>query len=209
MKGNSVRSPNSGVVNGGAASARQRRLRRGCVLAAALIAAALGLSACGGSSGGSSNARGSTNSQSLAFSRCMRSHGVPNFPDPNSSGTIPKMTSQQLGVSDSQLQAAGRACAYLLQPTQAQAQQVMSGMLDFARCMRSHGVPNWPDPTTDGNGQPVFDIPGIDPNSPQVSTADDECTHLLVQSTTGPTTIELCDGVGEDGRCHGYGNPNS
>src|SRR5260370_39112731 len=139
----------------------------------------------------------------------MRSHGVPNCPDPDSSGTIPKVTPEQLGVSTSQFQTAQSACAHLLQPTQAQEQHVMSGMLAFARCMRTHGVPNWPDPTTDRNG-PVFDIPGIDPLSPQVSAAADACTHLLVQSTNGhPTTIELCDGVGEDGRCHGYGNPNS
>ncbi len=209
MKDNSVQSPNGDVVTGRAASTRQQTLRRRSVLAAGIIAAALGLAACGGSSGGSSNAGGSTNSQLLAFSNCIRSHGVPNFPDPDSSGAIPKMTPQQLGVSTSQFQAAQSACAYLLQPTQAQVQQVMSGMLAFARCMRSHGVPNWPDPTTGSNGQPLFDIPGIDPNSPQVSTAANECTQLLVQSTTGPTTIELCNGVGEDGRCHGYGNPNS
>lgn len=210
MDDTSVEAPKGDVVAGRAASPRQRTLRRGSVLAAAIIAAVLGLAACGGSSGSSSNARGSTNSQLVAYSSCMRSNGVPNFPDPNSSGTIPKMTPEQLGVSTSQFQSADSACAYLLQPTQAQEQQVMSGMLDFARCMRSHGVPNWPDPTTDSNGQPVFDIPGIDPLSPQVSTATDECMHLLVQSTNGhPTTIELCDGVGEGGRCHGYGNPNS
>jgi hypothetical protein len=210
MKDNSVGPPNNEVVTNCAASTGQQTLRRGSVLAAAALAALLGLAACGGSSGASSNAGASASSQLLAFSSCMRSHGVPNFPDPNSSGTIPKMTPEQLGVSTSQLQAAQNACAYLLQPTRAQEQQVMSGMLDFARCMRSHGVPNWPDPTTDSTGEPFFDIPGIDPLSPQVSDAADECMHLLVQSTNGhPTTIELCDGVGFDGRCHGYGNPNS
>ena len=94
-----------------------------------------------------------------------------------------------------------------LTPDQAQVPQIMTGLLNFARCMRSHGIPNWPDPTTDRNGQPVFDIPGINPDSPRVSNTADECTHLLVQSTTGPTTIQLCNGIGEDGGCGGYGDP--
>ena len=63
--------------------------------AAAVIAtAALAFlaAACGGSGsstghGGSANAAGSTTSASyVAYSACMRSHGVPNYPDPDSSG---------------------------------------------------------------------------------------------------------------------------
>ena len=64
--------------------------------AAVMLAAA----ACGGSpsstgSGGTSDAGAppntqSVNSQPLAFSHCMRANGVPNFPDPNSSGEWPK-----------------------------------------------------------------------------------------------------------------------
>ena len=33
-----------------------------------------------------------------------------------------------------------------------------SGALAYARCMRSHGVANFPDPTTDPQGQPFFDV---------------------------------------------------
>jgi len=147
------------------------------------------------------------NSKTVAFSHCMRSHGVPTFPDPTRRGGVPKVTPQQVGVSNSQFQVAQRACAHLLQPAQAQVPQIMTGMVNFARCMRSHGVPNWPDPSTDGNGQPVFNIPGINPDSPRISNTADACTHLLVQSTAGPTTIQLCNGIGEDGGCHGYGEP--
>jgi len=139
----------------------------------------------------------------------MRSHGVPDFPDPTSRGGVPKVTPQQVGVSNSRFQVAQRACAQLLQPTQAQVPQIMTGMLNFARCMRSHGVPNWPDPSTDRNGQPVFNISGINPDSPLVSNTANECTHLLVQTTAGPTTIQLCNGIGEDGGCAGYGEPQN
>ena len=177
-----------------------------------LLAAACGGGSSSTGSGGSSNAGGpvssqAANSKTVAFSHCMRSHGVPAFPDPTRTGGVPKVTPQQVGVGNSQFQVAQRACAHLLQPAQVQVPQIMTGMVNFARCMRSHGVPNWPDPSTDSNGQPVFSIPGINPDSPRISNTADACTHLLVQSTTGPTTIQLCNGIGEDGGCHGYGEP--
>jgi hypothetical protein len=193
MEDSSVTAPNSDVVAGRAASRRRRARRRGRLLAAAITAAVLGLAACGGGSGGSSNAGGSTSSQStysqlVAFSRCVRSHGVLNYPYPNSSGKLPDVTSQQLGVSNSQYQAATQACGHLLPnggngPTQADLQQQWDDMANFARCMRSHGVPDWPDPTgrPARPGRPFFNLQplGIDPNSPQISTKIHECLPLL------------------------------
>jgi len=174
--------------------------------AAAIAVLVLLTAACGG---GPPHPGGPASSPAVAFSQCMRSHGVPDFPDPARGGGVPKVTQQQAGVSDARLQAAQRACAQLLQPPVAQVPHIMAGLLNFARCMRAHGIPNWPDPTTDRSGQPVFEIPGIDPDSPRVSSTADGCTHLLVQSTTGPTTIQLCDGIGEDGGCGGYGDPGA
>ena len=64
--------------------------------------------------GGSTNAGASANSPSaVAYSQCMRSNGVPNYPDPPSNGQVPKASAQQLGVSSSQLQAAQTACQHL------------------------------------------------------------------------------------------------
>ena len=37
-------------------------------------------------------------------------------------------------------------------------QQMMTGDLRLARCMRSHGVPNFPDPASGGSGGPFFPI---------------------------------------------------
>ena len=49
--------------------------------------------------------------------------------------------------------------------------------------MRSHGVPNWPDPSIDSQGRPVFAISiskhGFDPYSPQVWAKGNECSHLM------------------------------
>jgi hypothetical protein len=119
----------------------------------------------------------------------MRSHSVSNFPDPNSSGGIPKETPYQLGVSSFQLQAAQRACVHLFpngpgsRPTRAALQQSWSDMRTFARCMRSHGVANWPDPTPypPHPGRPTFNVQavGIDPKSPQIGTKIHECEPLL------------------------------
>ena len=47
----------------------------------------------------------------LKVSACMRSHGVPNFPDPNSQGDL--LIKGQLGVSGDQMSAAMKACQSL------------------------------------------------------------------------------------------------
>jgi hypothetical protein len=182
--------------------------------AAAIIAAAglaLLTAACGGSpsataSGGSSNAGGSARSQSaVAFSGCMRSHGVPNFPDPSSSGGVPKETAQQLGVSSSRLQAALNACQHLLPNTgniddnPAALHQWWSQMLHFARCMHSHGVPNWPDPSAypPDPQRPTFNLhaagigfhPGAQPgnivNSLQIEAKVRHCESVVHLDVSG------------------------
>jgi hypothetical protein len=170
----------------------------------ATTALALSAAACSGSpsstgSGGSPNAGGSANSSSaVAYSHCMRSHGVPNYPDPNSGNTmsdgLPKVSSQLLGVSSSQFQAAQTSCRHLLpnggQAIQSASQQLLSDGLKFARCMRSDGVPNWPDPTRStptavALGAPSYmfqmdGLQGLDGRSfpPQVRTVMHECLHL-------------------------------
>ena len=83
----------------------------------------------------------------------MRSNGVPNWPDPDSSGVFDKskLSLQQLGVGGSRLQAAQAACSHLLPnggrgPNAAQLQQMKAQGLEFARCMRSHGPTELPRP---------------------------------------------------------------
>ena len=176
---------------------RPRRARPPAARTAAAIIATVGLAllaaACGSSpsstgSGGSSNAGRSANSASaVAYTRCVRSHGVPSFPDYYSNGEVPKETAQQLGVSDSVLRTATYACASLNPHnqiySQAQQQAQLSNGLKFARCMRSHGVPNWPDPTIADSGYAEFTISvsrsGIDPHSAQIRSKGLECLHVL------------------------------
>ncbi len=175
--------------------------------AAAIIAAAtlaLLAAACSGGSPSSTGSGGSptagdpaSSPSAVGFSSCMRSHGVPAYPDPGSSGTLPKPDAQAFGVSTARFNAAQRACQHLLPTTggsltasslqqcylagacpQALVQQAVNDGLEFARCMRSRGVPAWPDPTIDSQGRPVFNIRVPRPAPPQVSAAISECERL-------------------------------
>jgi hypothetical protein len=171
---------------------------RAAAVITVMAAAALLAAACSGSpsstgsgsspnagSGGSPSAGGSATSQLLAYSRCMRSHGVPNFPDPDSNGQIPKeaVGSAAHSVSTSQFQAAGNACANLAPyglggqaPITAQEQQYY---LRAAACMRSHGFTNLPDPVFSGGGV-HFPIPSnIDSNSTRFTQARQICSQLI------------------------------
>jgi len=148
-------------------------------LAACLLAAGCGGGTPPAGAGGSPRPHGSSSSASaVAYAACVRSHGVPNYPDPDSNGNLAKAGAQQFGVSSSQFQAAQRACADLLPDTggsfaqqfqqcvqggvcpQALVQQALTLMRSFAQCLRAHGVPNWPDPTIGSGGAPFFNASG-------------------------------------------------
>ena len=81
---------------------------------AVVAAVAVLATACGGSSAPSS-ASSTTFAQELALARCMRSHGVPSFPDPpaNGQGTAPPK-SAGINPNSPQFLAAARTCQHLL-----------------------------------------------------------------------------------------------
>ena len=114
----------------------------------------------------------------LAFSRCMRSHGVSSFPDPDSQGNLPPLTQQELGVSKQTSLAAQQACKSLLSRggstgTPQQRQQKLAFGLKVAQCLRHHGYPSFPDPSGSSQALP----PGIDPSSSQFQTAETACEN--------------------------------
>lgn len=171
---------------------------RTLVLTASLIlmAAACGAREAGPATSSPPTARPTGASSAIQFSHCMRSHGIFDFPDPGSNGALPKVTLQGLGVSSSRLQAAQTACQDLL-PAGAddmfppgEVQQLLPGMLSFSRCMRSHGVPDWPDPTVDSTGRPLFRLSaaGISrqqAHSPQIERTEARCQGLLPAALGG------------------------
>jgi hypothetical protein len=156
-----------------------------------LLAAACSDSAAPTDPGSSAKAGGAASTQlGISYASCVRSHGVPKYPDPARGNELadglPKVSLPQLQVSQAQYQAAQNACAHLLpnggQMTQPQSQQDLTAMRRYAQCMRSHGAPTWPDPTYDpaaGWGFNLVGVRGFDPNSAQIDSKMDTCSHGL------------------------------
>jgi hypothetical protein len=149
--------------------------------ALAPLAAACGASPTSTRSAGSPNPGTSPNYQALAFARCMRSDGLSNWPDPESNGAFDKtkLTPQQLGASTSHIQAVGKACQHLFPAfasgmTPAQFAQMKAQALRFSRCIRAHGVPNYPDPGSDGREPDPASI-GINDSTPTFQAALKAC----------------------------------
>src|ERR1700749_3428393 len=188
-------------------AARWRRTAPAIIAATALAL----LAACGGSSsssgaGGTLNAGQAPSSPSaVAYSHCMRSHGVPNYPDPGGDGALPKGDAQQFGVSSSQLQTAESDCQHLYPANdgaiqqcentgdcpQAVVQQALDVMREYAQCIRSHGVADFPDPTLDSEGRPLFRVSaaGIShqyTHSAQFAVKDAECERTVGGSAGVP-----------------------
>jgi hypothetical protein len=187
--------PTMRMCDGARAPSPSGKLRAGMVAFVIAASGALLLAGCGGSStstttttGGGSTAGAyavSTGGDSGApsppagvaadavkFARCIRSHGVSDFPDPSSSGqlTIPPDDRNTPAFESAQ-----KACRSLM-PGGAGGSQQKSDMsraqeLQLAQCMRSHGVPNFPDPNPSGG----LSLNGINPNSPAVKAALQKC----------------------------------
>ena len=167
-----------------------RRARVAAVITL-MAAAALLTAACSGSpsstgSGGSLTAGGSANSSSaVAYSRCVRAHGVPNFPDPDSNGQIPKeaVVPALREVGDSRAKAATNACTNLNPAGQESPTLTAREQQDYLRaaaCMRSHGITNFPDPTFPGGHVNLPQISSsIDTSSTQFTQARQTCEKLI------------------------------
>jgi hypothetical protein len=114
----------------------------------------------------------------------MRSHGVSDFPDPmvgsNGLPTWGPIITQSPAEQAAQ-RAAQPVCKkdlpnHLLQ-TPAEKATANAAALKYATCMRSHGVPNFPDP----NGKGVIQVnssTGIDESSPAFQKAEAACKSL-------------------------------
>ena len=140
--------------------------------------------------------------------RVLPLHALPRraeLPGPQQQRSVPKVSPQQLGVSSTVFLAAQNHCRYLLPnggsgPSQTQVQQIMSGMLKFAQCMRSHGVSNWPDPVIDAGGNPEFYLDGkINQNSPQIKSKIHECVHWIPSEAISPGNPIACPGANPGG----------
>jgi hypothetical protein len=143
---------------------------------------------CGG--GSSPTAARKTQTGVLAYSHCMHSHGVPNFPDPDSSGAIPKDKIIPL-ANGTQFQRAETACLHVMPASGLGPEQAavptrtrLADALAFARCMRARGLSSFPDPTAQGQLTPeMVTAAGVDLHQPGFLHAGLACvrvTHGLI-----------------------------
>jgi hypothetical protein len=184
---------------------RASRRRRASGAAAGLIATALVVAACGGGSGGpgvagagsptstagTSGSSGSKKRSALAYSRCMRSHGVHDFPDPGPKGDIAVSggPGSDLAPDSPVFRRADQACKSLMPPppgTPAQQRKNFAQALKFAKCMRSHGVQDFTDPAPPGSGPQTQSqkgsggkSTGASPDSSQFKAAMQACKDLM------------------------------
>ena len=146
---------------------------------AALAAVALLAAACGGGSASTAGSVGSGQGRlaaALKFAHCMRSHGAPAYPDPNSSGIF--MVNPSTSARYNAPLSARTACAHLLpgkgQPASQAVQAAQQRQeLKFVACMHRHGFPQLPD-GWDGQVGKLISA-GIDPHSPRLSAAFTTC----------------------------------
>src|SRR5579862_3451869 len=176
--------------------------------------ASLGPSAATTTTGAASTGATSKASGAFAFSRCMRSHGVPNFPDPSAGGGIQITAGSGIDPGSSQFQSAQRSCQDLLPapkaPSPAQIASIKSQLLKYAACMRTHGVPSFPDPQISTNGRGVAvriqaGGGGVDPNSPVFQQAQQTCRKDLPGGGKGPVIKGSGPATGGKGSGGGFG----
>jgi hypothetical protein len=170
----------------GRATVLQRTLGFAAVVGLSLLA-----SACGGSSAAKVAQVATTGSAPgsrpgpLAFAACMRSHGVPNFPDSDTDGRI---HAAGIDKSSPAFRAARRSCRALEPGGQLGEQastQLQRQLLAFAACMRAHGAHTFPDPTITHDGHITLGTQRIDPHSPIFIAAASACRGKLSGSDAG------------------------
>lgn len=156
--------------------------------APAAAAAMLALAACGSGAGPVASAQTGSGPGpgAVTFAKCMRTHGVSQFPDPG--GPAPPGSSvsilgaklpPSINVNAPTFQSALKTCMKPLlaqhpRPKLTAAQKAAA--LKFSECMRAHGVPHFPDPQFANDGRIGLGIgPGADPNSPSFRHAQQVC----------------------------------
>jgi len=208
-------SPNKSRPQFDAAASRARRTTLGSLAGCGLLAAALLLAACGGSSASPKPSSASAADNALKFSRCMREHGVKNFPNPEVSGNRVSLRIKPgpggVEASPQLMQSAQSACKHFqpaeqtnVSPQEKVARQ--EAVLKFAKCMRGRGIDVHASAT--GGGVQIQIHPGSagagpNPESPAFQAAQKACQGLL----PGPRDAGGAGGVGP-GASGGEGGPS-
>ena len=155
------------------------------VAAVSLLAAGCGSSAPSASSSGNQSAQAHSIQPAINFTACMRSHRVPDFPDPTSDPHAWKQALNPSTPHSPAFASAVEACQHFLPrsggPGQSDvhSQTQISAALAFARCLRTRGFPSFPDPTSTGDlTHQMLASAGIDLHQPAVVQAADACAPV-------------------------------
>jgi hypothetical protein len=163
---------------------RGGRAAVGIGLVVLLLAGLAGCSAPGGAAGATTT----TSAQQAAAAvwrelvRCARANGMPNLADPqidsNGRASFPNGTPEPPA-------SVRRACQSIYDRLPASARDDaarppadMQALLRFARCMREHGVADFPDPDAEGNFRAPPGSSGPGPKTPSFQRALQACRQL-------------------------------
>jgi hypothetical protein len=160
----------------------------GARTAAVAVLTAVLLAGCG--SGKTGAPKRTARQAFAAFSVCMRSHGVTNFPDPSAGGGI--QLSDSINPFSPSFKTAHATCRHLMPgggpPSGPPSAHDIAQAAAMSECMRKHGVNGFPDPTTtqpanpqnysilEDRGGVILGVPKtIDPTSPVFQQASKAC----------------------------------
>ena len=140
----------------------------------------------------------------LAYAHCMQTHGVPNFPDPDSQGRIEIAGGPNSGLDPHSpaFQNAQKQCqSKQPKPTPAQQAQAQAYALRVAQCMHAHGIKDYPEPSPGSGGRIQIRLnnnPGSDlnPNNPAFQRAQAKCMPNAPKLPHGDRTSGSGSGSG-------------
>lgn len=198
------RDPRSVLDPSTSVARRPRGLRRWATSAATAIAASIAIAACGSGAASSSSASGhpsqaqvlaQLHQDALRFARCMRSHGVSNFPDPTSPASDKEFLLGQIpGINPQSpaFESADGTCKHLL-PSSAPVSHgatahVMAQLLPVSRCMRAHGLTAFPDPTSSAPSNQSAYLAIIGFGGPHSSPGSPPVAYLAVPNSIKPSS---------------------
>ena len=147
-------------------------------VALAVVVCAIAVADCGSGGASTSSGMGSGDALALRFAACMRGHGVPNFPDP---GVPVGQPGSGINQNAPAFRSSERTCDKLTNNPEPKGSPASAGRrrapLAQAACMRTHGVPNFPDPTFLASGGNSINLDGLNPSSPAFRKAQKICGH--------------------------------
>ncbi|HXR21247.1 MAG TPA: hypothetical protein VN786_01715 [Acidimicrobiales bacterium] len=185
---------------------REPTRRPGRLAPGGLVLFGLALAACGSHealppvahvarSTGTTIAAAATNA-ALVATRCLRQHGLPDLPGPvlatsgPSKGQMMLDKAGLLAYPSSVVSQATAACSAAMAqlpsgPNSVTSAQQLQDLLAFAHCVRNHGVPNFPDPNSQGG----FSLAGTGINSHQLTSAELAAARTCLPTAHGQVHI--------------------